>query len=393
MSLLSTNRISGLLPSLGLDIGSHMAKIVQVEQAAGRIEVRAAGAFALEDSVIENGIVRDPKRLGRLIASELKARQLNTSATVVSIPSNLATLRWVQLPALPSDELRDAARYKVKRHLPFPVHNAYVEASPPDLSSGDPTGPSLVIAVPRDVIDSRAEAVEYAGMVPIGAELEAQALLRVVERKLNNESALWRDASLTMIDVGTNNTHMYVVQSQQLQFIRGVKFGSGAIVRAVSKEFNLSFLESEAMLSAPGTELWNDGILKVTLGDIPAYVYVQAELEKLTREFLRLLRYFRSLHPERSYAGILDHVIICGGLASLPGFADYLHSVLELRVEKARPFAGMVGKFNKETFDVIANRQEAYTVGVGLALSGLQGRIKTKGEIHGGREFAWARSA
>lgn len=178
MSLLSTNRISGLLPSLGLDIGSHMAKIVQVEQAAGRIEVRAAGAFALEDSVIENGIVR-PKRLGRLIASELKTRQLNISATVVSIPSNLATLRWVQLPALPSDELRDAARYKVKRHLPFPVHNAYVEASPPDLSSGDPTGPSLVIAVPRDVIDSRAEAVEYAGMVPIGAELEAQALLRV----------------------------------------------------------------------------------------------------------------------------------------------------------------------------------------------------------------------
>lgn len=122
-------------------------------------------------------------------------------------------------------------------------------------------------------------------------------------------------------------------------------------------------------------------------------MYVQAELEKLTREFLRLLRYFRSLHPERSYAGILDHVIICGGLASLPGFADYLHSVLELRVEKARPFAGMVGKFNKETFDVIANRQEAYTVGVGLALSGLQGGIKTKGEIHGGREFAWARSA
>lgn len=71
-----------------------------------------------------------------------------------------------------------------------------------------------------------------------------------------------------MIDVGTNNTHMYVVQSQQLQFMRGVKFGSGAIVRAVSKEFNLSFLESEAMLSAPGTELWNDGILKVTIRGI-----------------------------------------------------------------------------------------------------------------------------
>lgn len=393
MSLIATNRITELLPALGVDLGSHIAKFVQVEQPAGRIEIRAAGAFPLEGGLIENGIVRDPRRLGKSMAGHLKRWGVGPSASVVSIPSNLAVLRWVQLPSLPTEELRDAARFKVKRHLPFPVHNAYVQASPPDVLDGDSTGASLVIAVPREVIDSRAEALEYAGLVPVGAELEAQAILRVIERKLSEQSALWRDASLTIIDVGANNTHMYVVQNQRLQFIRGVKFGTWGIIQAISKEFNLSRQEAEKLISAPGTELWTDGLLKLQFNDMPAYVFVGAELEKLTREFMRLLRYFRSLHPERSYAGILDHIVVCGGIASLPGFDEYLHQVLELQVERARPFAGMVGKFNKETFDVIANRQEAYTVVVGLALSGLTGRVKNKGETDGGSEFAWARVA
>jgi type IV pilus assembly protein PilM len=394
MGLLSTNRITEMLPSLGIDFGSHVAKFVQVEaQSAGRIEVRAAGGFPIEDGMIEGGIVKDAKRLGKSIAAQLRRRSISQSAVVVSVPSNLAVLRWVQLPNLPAEELRDAARYKVKRHLPFPVHNAYVEASTPDILDGEATGESLVIAVPRDVIDTRAEAIEYAGLIPVGMELEAQSILRVIERKLNEQSALWRDASLTIIDVGANNTHMYVVQNQKLQFIRGVKFGTSGIIGAIGKEFNLSRPEAERLIAQPGAELWTDGILKLQFNDVPAYVYVQNELDKLIREFLRLMRYFRSLHPERSYAGILDHIVVCGGIASLPGFAEYLHEALELRVERARPFAGMVGKFNKETFDVIANRQEAYTVVVGLALAALKGRMKTTGEADGGSEYAWTRVA
>ena len=147
------------------------------------------------------------------------------------------------------------------------------------------------------------------------------------------------------------------------------------------------------MLCGPHGERWPDCVWEKPVDWIPAFVYVQAKMVKLTREFLLILRYCRSRHPERSYAGILDHIIVCGGLASLRGFAEYLHEALELRVERATPFAGMIGKFNRETFDVIANRQEAYTVVVGLALSGLKGRIKHKGEANGSSEYAWARTA
>ena len=393
MGLFSPERVSGQLPSMGVDIGSHVVNLAQLTQRASRIELHSAGAFGVETGLIENGIVREPKRLAKSISNFLRKHEVGPSAAVFSVPSNLAALRWVQLPSLPADDLRDAARYKVKRHLPFPVHSAYVEATQPLTNDGEELGQSLVIAVPRDIIDSRAEAIEYAGLLPAAAELEAQAILRVVERRLNEQSALWRDASLTIIDIGMNNTHMYVVQNQRLQFIRGVRFGSAGILHKVSKELGVSFAEAEAGLSSGEAELWTDGIIKIPINGQPAFVYVDHEMEKLTREFMRLLRYFRSLHPERSYAGILDHALICGGLASLTGLSEYLHSALELRVELARPLTGLVGKFDRESFQTITRRQEAYTVVIGLALSGLQGQTLAKGESDGGREFAWTRTA
>ena len=188
-------------------------------------------------------------------------------------------------------------------------------------------------------------------------------------------------------------THMYVVQNQRLQFIRGVKFGSQRIAEAVASELRISLVEAEVLIARPDTVLGLDGLLQVRVGDSTQLVYVNNEMEKLTREFLRLMRYFRSLHPERSFAGILDKVLICGGLAGLHGFGEFLQAVLGLRVERARPFAGVVGKFSKSTFESIAYRQESYTVAMGLSLSGLQGINLGEGVQNARREFGWTRHA
>lgn len=379
--------------ALGIDIGSQMVKYVSAAKVADRVDIQGAGSFLIPPGVIEGGVIRDPKKFGRSVRQRLAEHGVEAAPAVVSIPSNLAVLRWLNMPRLEPDEMREAARYKVKRHLPFPVEEAYVEAAPPTEVDEDGMGPTLIIAVRREVVDSRAEGLEWAGLMPIGAELEAQAILRVAERRLSEQSALRRDASITIIDVGATNTHMYVVQNQQLQFIRGVKFGANLISNTVAKALNLQHEEAEAVLSRQDTVVGTDGVLHVCVDGLPACMKIQDDIERLTREFLRLLRYFRSLHPERSYAGILDHVLVCGGLASLNGFSEYLERDLGLRVERARPFAGTTVKFSTESFDSIINRQEAYTVVMGLALSGLEGKREIKGGNNVGREFTWARTA
>jgi Tfp pilus assembly PilM family ATPase len=184
---------------------------------------------------------------------------------------------------------------------------------------------------------------------------------------------------------------MYVVQNQQLQFIRGVKFGSSMFHTSVREALNLSPEIADTVMHDPRTSLSTKGVLSVPLGDDYGIVDISEPLEKLTREVMRLMRYFRSLHPERSYAGILDQAILCGGLVSLPGLADYLQKQLGLRIEFARPISGMMTRFNRETFASVSHRQEAYTIVMGLALGGLSQTTQNRSQQDGGREFNWIR--
>ncbi|RMG25315.1 MAG: type IV pilus assembly protein PilM [Armatimonadetes bacterium] len=377
----------------GIDIGSRVLQLAEISRQGDQLHLEGIGAFPLAPGFVEQGVVTDPRGLAKGLRSYLRQTRIRSRKVTFSIPSSSAVIRWLKLPPLEGSELREAAKFKVKRHLPFPVDQAYVEATPLDVNQGEEEVEHLVVSVPRRVIDSRAMTLEHAGLEPVCAELEAQAILRIVDSRLRRKSPLWSDASLTIIDIGGTMTHMYVIQSRRLHFMRGVPFGAELFVQSVAMELGVSFESAAQLLASDGAQIDETGTLQVRTEDLVASIPLQQELEKLTREFLRLLRYFRSLHPERSYAGILDHVLLCGGMAGLKGLDAYLAERLELRVERMRPLANMVGSFDPDSFAAISARQEAFTVVVGLALSGVGLPWEGFDTQEGENEFVWARAA
>lgn len=382
----------GIDVSMGLDFGSRSVKGVVLEQVVDRIDIDSVINVEIESGFSSGAVISEPKKLGKFLKQVGRRNDIANADVVFSIPSSAATMRWLSLPpGLDAAERRDVARFKLKRHLQFDVEDACIEVSEARSDLGD-GAQSLVIAVPRQIVESRAESIQYAGWNPVRAELEAQAILRVIERKLNVESVMWRDASLTIIDIGGVHTQMYVVQNQHLQFIRGVKFGAENIVQSIAAIAEVDIETARCILEHPKTTLSDSGTLTSDFVGGSYRLDVSAELEKLSREFLRLLRYFRSLHPERSYAGILDHAVLCGGLAGLNGLEKFLSKNLGLRVEGARPVAGMTAKFNHESFLRLQGQQEAFSVVVGLALAGLHSSIELK-EAQNAIEFSWYRSA
>ncbi|RYG25343.1 hypothetical protein EON82_07465 [bacterium] len=366
--------------SLGIDFGSRAMKIIVANGTSSRISLQHAAMLDFETG---------PAKRFR---AWVKERELVGCPTVISVPADKAVLRWVMLPNVRGQERREAARFRVKRHLPFPVEEAFIEAAEPETDE-EGVSPSLVIAVRREIIERRVETVAYAGLKPVAAELEAQGVLRVVDRRLQERSLLWRNASLTILDIGNDCTQMYVVQNQRLQFLRSVRFGVSHLVEALALALDLSYEEADARLALPGTSLRQDGRLVIDTAQEAAIVDLSPVLERLTRECLRLLRYFRSLHPERSYAGILDHMVLSGGAAGMRGLPEFLSSYLKLRVEPVRPFAGLAANIEGDAFRKLVMGQEAYTVALGLSLCGLdQAAVDEKKEGHEAK-FVWQRSA
>jgi hypothetical protein len=64
-----------------------------------------------------------------------------------------------------------------------------------------------------------------------------------------------------------------------------------------------------------------------------------------------------------------------------------------LKIEFARPIAGMMTRFSKETFSAVSKRQEAFTIAMGLALAGLEEEQNAGGLSDGGTEYSWTRAA
>lgn len=378
--------------ALGVDIGGRDMKLVLLSKTSGTMTVDAVKCVALEAGTVLGGVIQDKKDLARTLKTALSDASLGSVSAVLSVPTQLATLRWVSLPQLPPDEHRVAASFKVKKHLPYPIEDAYLSTTPPQVLDEQGVGESLVISVPRHVIASRAFSIERAGLKMVAAELEAQALLRILERGLSSRSPLLRDASMTIIDIGGSKTEMYVVQNQKLQFIRSVRFGSSRIARKVAEELGISEPLGHKMLSNPNGQLDSDGILSLPYEGQSIKISIKTEIEVLLKEISRLMRYFRSLHAERSYAGILDHMMLCGGFANLNGLTEYLESQLKVRIEPLEPFEGMTFNVSNEAFELASQSQKSFAIAVGLALSQFDSEeIEETEDVN--NDFIWARGA
>ncbi|HWA81937.1 MAG TPA: pilus assembly protein PilM, partial [Fimbriimonadaceae bacterium] len=104
------------------------------------------------------------------------------------------------------------------------------------------------------------------------------------------------------------------------------------------------------------------------------------------------MRYFRSLHAERSYAGILDHMMLCGGFANLSGLGDYLAEQLKVRIEPLEPFGYMTFNVSNDAFELASQSQNSFAIAVGLALSQFDSEeIEETEDVN--NDFIWARGA
>lgn len=378
--------------ALGVDIGSREMKIVLLSQTGNTMTVDAVKSVALEPGTVLDGVIQNRKDLANTLKTAVADADAGSISAVVSVPTQQATLRWVSLPQLPPDEHRVAASYKVKKHLPYPIDDAYLSTTPVQVLDEEGVGESLVISVPKQVIASRAFAIERAGLKIAAAELEAQALLRILERGLHHRSSILRDSSMTIIDVGGSATDMYVVQNQKLQFIRSVRFGSARIARKIAEELLISESLGSSMLSNRDGYLDAEGILSLPYEGHTIKLKIKTELDTLLKEIGRLMRYFRSLHAERSYAGILDHMMLCGGFANLNGLSEYLETQLKVRIQPLEPFDGMTFNVSNEAFELASHSQNSFAIAVGLALSQFDTEeIQETEDVN--NDFIWARGA
>lgn len=376
-----TNSFGQPWTSVGIDCGTYEVKVAVCEHDGRRHRVTCLASLPTDSST--EGL---EKSVSKALYKLVQKHKLQGLPAAIGIPINQVVMKWVALPPMDDEDLQQAARTKVRKDLPFPIEQAYLAASK---GSRSESGETMVTAVSKTAMKGLASTVMSVGLTPMHAEAEAQAVVRLLQRSLAARKRYTTTASFTLVDLGYAATRMYVIQEGQLRFARSIKFGALNFINRMVEGLDLSAPESARLMSEPESWLSSSGKLHVPYQGQHAIVSVDQELLVLTREFQRLIRYFRSIFPSRSFSGVLDSFLLCGGISGLKGLSEFIGNEVHMKMNQIDPLETVNLDLESDTYELAQRNPSRFTTAMGLALCPLSTTANKQEEEN---EFSWARA-
>ena len=368
--------------SFGVDIGRHTIKTVLLEHTSQGLAVRHAARIPILPDAFRNGSINAQTEVAQQIRNIVRQMGVSIRTASVAVPTEHVVLRWIDLPMMDAGSLQSASRFEASRYLPYSTDDAEIVMIPAGHINGNDETPrmrALLAAAPKRVVRSRAEVLELAGLDVARIEIEPFACIRAFGEASSATSSLWRGQPLVHIHLGEESSSMYVVQDGQLRFVHTLSWGCSRLTNALATSLAIPLHEAinlkegdTAQVDASGMFFW---------GDPEAELKTDAllpEFSRLCREVHRLLNYYRSLFPERSYEGILDRLALSGGTANLKGLSDLFGSIFKGGVSVLNPFQSFATHLAGASFEAVSGHSSSFVIATGLALTDLRRDTRSK---------------
>ena len=164
---------------MGLDIDGAYLAAAQVS--GGRIQ--KAASVPLEPGVVVDGEVVDGDRLVEALRDFVRDHSLPRNVRL-GVGNQQIAVRHLDLPKIADRAERETAvRFQAAEAMPMPLEDAVVDYSvvgEHTTEEGAPRETVVVVAARRPMISSFVDPVRRAGLKPVGVDLDAFALVRVL---------------------------------------------------------------------------------------------------------------------------------------------------------------------------------------------------------------------
>jgi type IV pilus assembly protein PilM len=350
---------------IGLDIGSHSIKLVGLKMTSKGPFLTCLGMKEIppdKDKEDVNAISEILKALVKEVGLKTRKVNLNVSGSGIQI-------KRISIPSLPKVELKEAVRWEIKDHLPFPVEtaqidfhilNEYVEDNVKKLDL-------IVVACPKPLIDRTLSIAEGAGLQPIHLDVGPFAIWNA----LLAWDRIKKEETVALIDMGAEKTGIYLFKDRSLQFSREVTPAGADITRTIVEgigstgEPELIYDRAEKIKQEMGipSEPSQEGMSEKSASLSKISFLVRPVLERLTAEIERSLEYYKSQFNEER----IDSVLLTGGGANLKNIVSYLGKELRLPVEHFNPLKKILFDSKKIDVQLLDQVGSAFTIAAGMA--------------------------
>ena len=336
---------------MGVDISSTSVKVLELSVKSGRYWVESYALVPLpEGSVVEKNIL-NPEAVGDSLERAINLANAQTSNAALAVPTSMVITKVIEMDAdMTSDEREVQIRMDAEQYIPFPLDEASLDFEVlPDRLSNPGRVNVLLVATRIENVEARAEVLELAGLTPKIADVESFALENAF--KVFSDTLPMGVKTVGILDIGHSMTTLSVMQNNKVIYTREQVFGGKQLTQEIQNRYGLSF--EEAGRAKKTRALPDDYDIEV----------LEPFLEAVVQQAARSLQFFFS----SSQFNEIDHILLAGGNANIPGLAKLLQQKLGYRVTIANPFLQM-GFSPQIDIKKIENDASSLLVACGLAL-------------------------
>ena len=352
--------------AIGLDIGSSAVRAAELEQRRGATpRLIRYGQVALPPGAVVDGDVLEPDVVADALRQLWGMTGIKDRNVAVGLASQRVTVRQIDLPDLPDEELAAAVRMQGQDQLPMPVDEAlldFVVVSRYPVDESRTNVRVLLVAAEREMVERLLAPVKTAKLRPVLVDLDAFALLRsLATAAVPAENTEISPPTEVVVDIGAMLTKFAVHRGGHPLFVRMTRFGGVGSTQELQQVLELTWEQAEkAKLDASGA-MAAGGQLD---SDDERVRVLQHGVQKAITEVRHSLDFFRSQHDDME----VQRVFLSGGASLAPDLTDQLETALDLPVAHGDPLRSVDATHRRGTPTKAIEERSFLAVPVGLAL-------------------------
>ena len=314
-------------PLFGLDLGFSSLKVMQLETAAEKTpKVVGYGASGYSPTgAIQNGEIVDFATLSNTLQQTFDKHligAITTHRVACTLPTAHTFSRPMKLPKLDDERLTEAVKLEAEQYIPLPADKLYIDYE--ILWQDEQSLELLVVAAPRNIIDSYMKFLEMVKLEPVALEptMNATARLFSMIEPSPISPALLIDFGSVSVDIAVFDKTIFVNST--------VPGGIDTIINQIAQKLGVSQPDAFVIKNDYGIA-YSDKLRAI--GPV-----VKPMLDRLTHEIQKTIRYYED---RTNHRGKIAQAITFGGGATMRGLSDYLAKELQMPVRNLDPWDRM----------------------------------------------------
>lgn len=326
--------------SFGLEITDSFVRVAQFKKRGSGFLKLAAGLAPVARGVIKDGEIKDQKSLAlaikRALAATKNEKEISAKHVVASLPENKTFLEVIQMPRLSDGDLRSSVVFEAENYIPLPIEKVCLDS---EIIENQKTPADhldiLLLAVPKAVVDSYADAIKAAGLKPLAFEPESQAVIRSV---LANKPI---SGSIMIMHIGDSRANLIIYAANSPRFTFSIPVSNRYFLDTIAKFMKVSLESAENLKITYGISTQD---FKQPAGSTDKKDNGQGKkifevlvpgLVDFMQQAGRCLEYYRN-HASHEHGlggeGRIGKIILCGSGANLKGLDDFISLKLNMPV-------------------------------------------------------------